>query len=256
VPDPSDHLARNRSAWDGYAAKYVEPGRRAWAADEPDWGVFSMPESKLHILPETLAGKDVVELGCGAAYVSSWLARRGARPVGVDLSGEQLATASKLQDEFGLHFPLVQANAEAVPLASDSFDLCISEYGASIWCDPYRWIPEAARLLRAGGDLTFLVNGTIFVLCEPDLMTEGAAGERLLRDYFGMHRFEWPDDPAIDFHLGYGDWIRLLRANGFEVMDLVEIQPDEGAITNFTLVSPDWARRWPCEEVWVARKLG
>jgi SAM-dependent methyltransferase len=215
-----------------------------------------MPESKLHILPETLAGKDVVELGCGAAYVSSWLARRGARPVGVDLSGEQLATASKLQDEFGLHFPLVQANAEAVPLASDSFDLCISEYGASIWCDPYRWIPEAARLLRAGGDLTFLVNGTIFVLCEPDLMTEGAAGERLLRDYFGMHRFEWPDDPAIDFHLGYGDWIRLLRANGFEVMDLVEIQPDEGAITNFTLVSPDWARRWPCEEVWVARKLG
>jgi SAM-dependent methyltransferase len=249
-------VARNRSAWDGYAAKYVEPGRRAWASAEPDWGVFSVPESKLDILPETLAGKDVVELGCGTAYVSSWLAGRGARPVGVDLSSEQLATASKLQAEFGLRFPLVQANAEAVPLASDSFDLCISEYGASIWCDPYRWIPEAARLLRAGGDLIFLVNGTIFVLCEPDLMTEGAAGEQLLRDYFGMHRFEWPDDPAIDFHLGYGDWIRLLRANSFEVMDLVEIQPDEGATTNFTLVSPDWARRWPCEEVWVARKLG
>jgi SAM-dependent methyltransferase len=251
-----DHVARNRSAWDGYAAKYVEPGRRAWALDEPDWGVFSVPESKLRILPETLAGKDVVELGCGTAYISSWLARRGARPVGVDLSAQQLATASNLQDEFGLHFPLVQANAEAVPLASDSFDLCISEYGASIWCDPYSWIPEAARLLRAGGDLIFLVNGTIFVLCEPDLMSEGSAGERLLRDYFGMHRFEWPDDPAIDFHLGYGDWIRLLRANGFEVMDLVEIQPDKGATTNFTLVSPDWARRWPCEEVWVARKLG
>jgi SAM-dependent methyltransferase len=128
VPEaPPDHVARNRSAWDGYAAKYVEPGRRAWASAEPDWGVFSVPESKLDILPETLAGKDVVELGCGTAYVSSWLARRGARPVGVDLSSEQLATASKLQAEFGLRFPLVQANAEAVPLASDSFDLCISE---------------------------------------------------------------------------------------------------------------------------------
>jgi SAM-dependent methyltransferase len=251
-----DHVASNRTAWDGYSPTYAEAGRLNWETDEPNWGVFSVPESQVRLLPKGLDGKDVVELGCGTAYVSAWLFRLGARSIGVDLSEEQLALASGFQKEFGLRFPLVQANAEAVPLASGSFDLVISEYGASIWCDPYRWIPEAARLLRPGGELIFLVNGTIFVLCEPDLLSEGPATDRLRRDYFGMYRFEWPDDPAIDFHLGYGDWIRLLRGNGFEVTELVELRPEEDATTRFTLVTTEWARRWPCEEVWKARKPG
>src|SRR5207244_3196180 len=86
--------------------------------------------------------------------------------------------------------------------------------------DPYRWIPEAARLLRPGGELIFLVNGTFLMLCAPDLDSEGPATDRLRRDYFGMHRFEWADAPTVEFHLGYGDWIRLLRSNGFEVVEL------------------------------------
>src|SRR6516165_1212557 len=61
-------------------------------------------------------------------------------PVGVDVSARQLATAHRLQDEFGLHFPLIQGDAERVPLGAACADLVISEYGASIWCDPYRWI--------------------------------------------------------------------------------------------------------------------
>ena len=253
---PTDHVARNRKEWDHAAAEYAEPGRRAWSLEEPEWGIFHVPESQLGILPENLAGRDTVELGCGTAYVSSWLARRGARPVGVDLSTEQLATAFRLQREHGLRFPLVQANAEAVPLASGRFDLAISEYGASIWCDPYRWIPEAARLLRPEGELIFLVNGTILMLCVQDLESEGPATERLLRDYFGMHRFEWTEDPSVEFHIGYGGWIRLLRANGFEVQDLIELRPPEGSTTTYPFVTLDWARRWPCEEVWKARKLG
>jgi hypothetical protein len=110
--------------------------------------------------------------------------------------------------------------------------------------------------LGPGGELIFLVNGTIFMLCVPDLEVEGAAGDRLLRDYFGMHRFDWADTNEVEFHLGYGDWIRLLRANGFEVVDLIEIRPPEGATTRFELVTSEWARRWPCEEVWKARKRG
>ncbi len=69
-----------------------------------------------------------------------------------------------------------------------------------------------------------------------------------------MHRFEWPDDESVEFHLGYGDWIRLLRANGFEVEDLIEVRPGEGATTSYPYVTAEWARRWPCEEVWKARK--
>ena len=79
-------------------------------------------------------------------------------------------------------------------------------------------------------------------------------GTRLRRDYFGMHRFEWPDDDSVEFHLGYGDWIRLLRANGFEVENLVELRPREGATTRYPYVTAEWARRWPSEEVWIARK--
>jgi SAM-dependent methyltransferase len=252
--DRPDHIARNREAWDGFAAEYVEPGRLSWASGEPFWGIWQVPESQVGFLPDSLEGRDVLELGCGAGYVSAWLARRGARPVGLDLSTKQLASASHFQQEFDLRFPLVQANAEEVPFRSESFDLVVSEYGASIWCDPYRWIPEAARLLRPGGELIFLVNGTLLMLCIPDVEADGPATDRLLRPYFGMHRFEWPDDPSIEFHLEYGEWIRLLRANGFEVTDLIEIRPPEGATTRYPFVTLDWARRWPSEEVWKARK--
>jgi SAM-dependent methyltransferase len=251
----AEHILRNREAWDRGAVEYEGPGRRSWESPEPYWGIFQVPEAQLGVLPD-VRGLDVVELGCGTAYVSAWLARRGARPVGIDNSAAQLRNARRFQREFGVEFPLVHANAEEAPLASERFDLAISEYGASIWCDPHRWIPEASRLLRPGGRLIFLVNGTLLMLTMLELEADGPATDRLQRDYFGMHRFEWPDDPAIEFHLGYGDWIRLLRANGFEVEDLLEVRPPEGSTTRYPFVTLDWARRWPCEEVWKARRRG
>jgi SAM-dependent methyltransferase len=252
MPEPDDHVVRNRAAWDRQAPDYAPEGRRAWAAAEPYWGIWHVPEAQLGVLPD-VRGLDVAELGCGTGYVSAWLARRGARPVGIDNSAAQLATARRYQREFGLDYPLVHADAERAPLLDARFDLVISEYGASIWCDPHRWIPEAARILRPGGRLIFLVNGALLMLCMPDLEADGPAGDRLVRDYFGMHRFEWSDDPAIEFHLGHGDWVRLLRANGFEVEDLIEIRPPEGATTRYPFVTLEWSRRWPCEEVWRAR---
>jgi len=147
--------------------EFEEPGRRNWAQDEPSWGNWSVPESHLRLLPSDVGGLDAIELGCGTGYVSAWLARRGARPVGIDGSEAQLATARRLQREFGLEFPLVHGNAEDVPYPDDSFDLAISEYGASIWCDPYRWIPEASRLLRPEGRLVFLVNAALLMLGAP-----------------------------------------------------------------------------------------
>lgn len=170
--------------------------------------------------------------------------------VGIDNSAEQLKTAVVLQEEHGLRFPLIHGNAGTTGLPAASFDLAISEYGVSIWADPYRWIPEGARLLRPGGELTFLVNSTLWMLTVPDLEVEGPAKERLLRPDFGMHRFEWPDTPGVEFHLGYGDWIRLLRGNGFEILELIEIQAPEGAAApSEGLTDPEWARKWPAEEI-------
>jgi SAM-dependent methyltransferase len=250
-----EHVLRNRAHWDEQAAAYVANGEQSWATDDATWGIWRVPESEVGLL-EAVDGRDVIELGCGTAYVSAWLARRGARPVGIDNSEAQLATARRLQREHGLEFPLIHGNAESVPYPDESFDYAISEYGAAIWADPYRWIPEAARLLRPGGRLGFLGNASLLMLCVPDTLAEGAAGERLLRPYFGMHRFEWPDDDSVEFHLGHGDMIRLLRSSGFEVQDLIELRPAEGATTGYEFVTSRWARRWPSEEVWKARKRG
>lgn len=250
-----EHVARNRAHWDAAAASYVAPGERSWAQEEPTWGIWGVPESQLHLLPDDLHGRDVIELGCGTAYVSAWLARRGARPVGIDNSPKQLETARRLQAEHGVEFPLHLGNAEATPFPDESFDLAISEYGAAIWCDPYVWIPEAARLLRPGGELIFLGNSVIQMLTVRDLLVDGPSTDQLRRDQFGIHRFEWPDDDSVEFHISHGDMIRLLRRTGFEVLDLIEIQAPEGVTTTYEYTSAEWGRRWPSEEVWKARKV-
>jgi SAM-dependent methyltransferase len=253
--DLSDHVRRNREAWDEWAVDFVDNGERSWRLPpgQEKWGIWDIPEAEVGLLPADLEGKDTIELGCGTGYVSAWLARRGARPVGIDNSEQQLATARRLQAEHDLVFPLLHGNAEAVPFPDASFDLAISEYGASIWADPYRWIPEAARLLRPDGRLIFLVNGLIMMLCMPD--AEEPATNEMLRPQRGLHRLEWTSDNSVNFHLSHGDWIRLLRSNGFEVEDLVELYPAEGAkATDFPYATNEWARQWPTEEVWIARK--
>jgi SAM-dependent methyltransferase len=249
-----DYVRGNAAAWDARREDQLVTARRGWTAEEPTWGIYRIAEHDLQLLPEALVGARVAELGCGTAYVSSWLARRGAKPVGVDPAEGQLAIARTFQEEFGLKFPLVRAAGEAVPLATSSFDIVISEYGAAIWADPFRWIPEAGRLLRPGGELIFLGNSTLLMLCVPDEDGKPAT-DQLRRPQFGMHRFEWPDDPTIEFHLGHGDWIRLLRSNGFEVLDLIELCPAEGADSHFPFVNTAWALQWPCEEVWRARRV-
>jgi len=250
-----DYLEANVEAWTRLADDQRAAGRRGWSKTDPAWGIFQVPEAELGILPSDCHRLRSIELGCGTAYVSAWLARRGADAVAVDPTESQLQIAGGLQREFGLPFPLVRAPAEHLPFADDSFDFAISEYGAAIWADPYLWIPEAARVLRPGGELVMLGNSTLLMLCVPE--EEGvAAGEALLRPLFGLHRMEWGDPESVEFHLSHGERIRLLRANGFEILDLMELRPGAGATTRYDFVTPEWARQWTCEEVWRARFVG
>ena len=249
----SEHAAATRKMWDEDAPNWVEGARRHWALDRPHWGGWDVPESELGILPD-VAGLDVVDLGCGTGYWCAWFLRLGARPVGVDVSEAQLATARELQSEYDEDFPLLHASAEAVPLPDASFDLAFSEYGAAIWCDPYVWIPEAHRLLRPGGRLIFLCNSVLATLCAP--WSEEPVEETLQRPQFGLHRMDWPDAEAPDFHLSHSHMFRLLRTTGFEVDGLYELQAPAGEEEVRFYMRRDWSRQWPAEEVWVARRPG
>ncbi len=240
--------------WNAWAPDFYRVGLDYWLLEEPVWGIWGTPESRLGLLAGVGEGVDAIELGCGTGHVCAWLAERGALPVGVDISDEQLDSARMFQRQFQRLFPLVRASADDVPFDDESFDFAVSEYGASTWLDPYWWVPEAARLLRPGGRLVFLVSGAMMMCCTP---STGSEATRVLeRDYFGMHRFEFRGESFVEFHLSHGDWLRVLRANGFELEDLIEVQPSEGASTRFPFVSTDWARRWPSEEIWIARRRG
>jgi SAM-dependent methyltransferase len=249
----SDYLDRNRESWTKANAEYTAKRAHSdWSESEITWGMCRVPEADVQMLPD-VRGKDVVELGCGTGYFGAWLKRNGAaRMVGVDITPAQLATARALNDELGLGIEYLEANAEETGLPGESFDLAVSEYGASIWCDPYKWIPEAARLLRAGGELVFLRNATLAVLCQT---ADGATSETLQRPQRGLHRLDWAEDNSTEFQLGHSEWIRLLRANGFEIVDLHESYATENTPDHtYYAWSRDFAERWPWEEIWRARK--
>jgi len=224
---------------------------RAWSADGITWGIFNVPEQQIGVLGD-VRGLDVVELGCGTAYFSAWLARRGARPTGVDLTPAQLASARRCQQRSGLFFPLIEADAGDVPLPPGSFDPAVSECGASLWCDPARWVPEAARLLKPGGRLVFHTTSALLALCSPE--PPGAARRELLRPQRDAHRLASPQG-GVEFHPSHGEWIKVLRANGFTIDDLHEIYapPDAPEHPYYQLATAEWARRWPVEEIWAAR---
>ena len=249
----SDSL-HNRAAWDRLSEEYQDRHREFIGQPEPRWGMWQLPESELRALGD-VAGKDVLELGCGAAQWSILLAGQGARVVGLDNSERQLEHARSLMEAAGVDFPLVHASAEEVPLPDASFDVVFCDHGGMTFGDPYRTVPEAARLLRAGGLFAFSHNSPLSMVCwdeEADAMVP-----RLVEPYFGMHRFEGPADERVAFNLPYGEWIRLFREHGFRVAGLIEIRPPEGAESTYRPGGDtEWARSWPMEEIWRCVKAG
>jgi SAM-dependent methyltransferase len=249
----SDHVAVNRDFWNGMAADWVAAGERAWASDQVSWGNWSVPETELHLLPEDMSGMAAIELGCGTGYVSAWMARRGARVTGIDVSAGQLATARRLMAEHALDITFPEGNAEATGLPDASFDFAISEYGAAIWCDPDLWLPEAHRLLRPGGTLVFLGNHPMTLITTPP---NGAPCERVLhRPYRDLTGADWREveiDPGgIEFNRTISGWMALFDTVGFDVLKYHELfAPREAEGDRYSIPS-DWAKDYPAEQVWV-----
>jgi len=223
-PTLSAHARKNRAMWEASSDSYEQQHAEALSADKAmAWGLWRIPEAELRVLGD-VAGKDALELGCGAARWSIALAQQGARPVGLDVSSRQLAHARRLMDEAGVVFPLVEASAEDVPLPDAAFDIVFCDWGAMTFCDPRRTVPEAARLLRPGGLFAFATRTPIQFLCED--VASDRLQRHLVNDYFGMTRHDWGEE--VDFQVSYGEWIRLFRCNGMALRDLLRHDPRRG----------------------------
>ena len=252
MSDLSEHVAHNRAFWNAMAGDWNEPGERSWKQDVPTWGNWGVSDDQAPLLPLDMRGIRAIELGCGTGYVSAWMTRRGAKVVGIDNSEQQLATAKRLRQEHALEITFIHGNAEEVPYPDGSFDFAVSEYGAAIWCDPYRWIPEARRLLRPGGRLVFLGTHPLAVVCSPE---DGSpCDDRLHRSYLDMHVQDYRrvavDPGGVEFNLSHSGWLRLFRETGLQVIDYLELAAPPTATDDQFSIPADWAKRWPSEQVW------
>lgn len=248
------HARYNREKWDERADAYqAEHAEQLEKSGGTAWGVWQIPESELRVLGD-VAGRDVLEFGCGAAQWSIALHRQGARVTGLDNSARQLEHARTLMRAAGVDFPLLHASAEATGLGSATFDIVFCDHGAMTFADPYRTVPEAARVLRSGGLLAFSMITPICDLCwDPQTDHEG---DRLVTDYWGLHVLEEPGEPT-NFQLRYGEWIRLFGESGFVVESLIELRPSPDARSSYRDEEQRaWARRWPMEHIWRVRRMG
>jgi SAM-dependent methyltransferase len=240
-------VRHNRSFWDADSDNYQDAHGDQLAHAPLAWGAYRVPESELQILGD-VSGRAVLELGCGAAQWSIALAEQGARVVGLDVSAAQLGHARRADGTV----PLVQASGEQVPFSDSSFDIVFCDHGALSFCDPHVSVPEVARLLRPGGLLAFCCTHPMLYLTWDDKNERQT--RKLQIDYADLGRLAL-EEGTIDWVLPPGSWIRVLRANGFDIEDLRELLVGPDASTTYDdFAPPKWARRWPAEWIWKARR--
>lgn len=239
-----DEVQGNREAWDTMSERYQR--QHGPQLERPlVWGMFAVSESELQVLGD-VRGRLVLEYGCGAGQWSRYLAEVGANPIGLDLSIVQLLAARR---GGGVH-SLVNADGEASPFRDEAFDIVFCDHGVMSWADPYRTVPEAARMLRSGGLFAFNMTSPLAMLFA-DVETD-AMSTSLQRDYFGLHATR-ESGTATTYNLAYGEWIRLLTRHGLVIRDLIEPRPATESTSSYTS-DVEWARRWPMEALWVAVK--
>jgi SAM-dependent methyltransferase len=242
----SSHVRHNRAFWDADADNYQAVHGEQLARAPMAWGAYRVPESELNVLG-AVRDRDVLELGCGAAQWSIELAHAGACVTALDVSHAQLAHARRAAPAL----PLIQASGEQLPFAAASFDVVFCDHGALSFCDPEISVAECARLLRPGGLLAFCCTHPLLYLTWDDAREQQT--RKLQIDYADLGRMPLVEG-TIDWVLPAAGWIRVLRANGFEIEELVELCAGKDASTTYEdFAPPRWARRWPAEWIWKAR---
>ncbi len=185
------------------------------------WGPEGLDEADAQLLAPTadLAGRRVLEVGCGAAQCSGWLAAQGAAAIAFDLSMRQLTHATVRP---GVR--LVQADADAIPLADVSVDLACSAYGALPFvASSAAVLREVFRVLRPGGRFAFSVTHPIRWAFPDD---PGVGGLTIRSSYFDRAPYVETDAEGratyVEHHRTLGDRVRDIVGAGFALTEIVE----------------------------------
>ncbi|MFM1731353.1 class I SAM-dependent methyltransferase [Prescottella soli] len=249
----------SRAWWDADADDYHRTHGEFLGVDSTDgefvWCPEGLHEGDVQLLGD-VAGKRILEVGCGSAPCARWLAGQGADVVGLDISMGMLARGREAMERSGPRVPLVQAGAEALPFASESFDLACSAFGAVPFvADSALVMQEVARVLRPGGLWVFAVNHPIRWIFPDD---PGPRGLTATLPYFDRTPYVEVDDDGIptyvEHHRTIGDRVREAVAAGLAVRDIVEPEWPEWLDREWGQWSPLRGQLFPGTAIFVTRK--
>ncbi|MDH6280043.1 class I SAM-dependent methyltransferase [Prescottella agglutinans] len=249
----------SRAWWDADADAYHRTHGEFLGVDSTDgefvWCPEGLHEGDVQLLGD-IAGKRILEVGCGSAPCARWLAGEGADVVGLDISMGMLARGLEAMERSGPRVPLVQAGAEALPFANESFDLACSAFGAVPFvADSALVMREVARVLRPGGLWVFAVNHPIRWIFPDD---PGPGGLTATLPYFDRTPYVEVDAEGVptyvEHHRTIGDRVREAVAAGLEVRDIVEPEWPEWLDREWGQWSPLRGQLFPGTAIFVTSK--
>ena len=255
---PAESARANRLWWDASAREYQDEHGGFLGDADLLWCPEGLREADAHLLGD-VAGRDVLEVGCGAAQGARWLVAAGARVTAFDVSLGQLQQARELDARTGVRVArLVQADAQALPFRDAAFDLVVSAFGAIPFvADSAGTTAELARVLRPGGRLVFSVTHPTRWAFPDD---PGPGGLTVAQSYFDRTPYVEEDADGravyVEHHRTLGDRVRDLVAAGLVLEDLVEPEWPEGHTREWGQWSPLRGRLMPGTAIFVARRPG
>jgi SAM-dependent methyltransferase len=237
---PEESMRANRRWWDAAAPAYLAEHGADLGDVDFLWCPEGLREADARLLGD-VAGRRVLEIGCGSAPCARWLRRAGADVVALDVSAGMLARAAQLNAATGIAVPLLQADVGALPLADASVDLACSAYGGLPFvADVEGALTEVARVLRPGGRFVASVNHP---MRWPFPDSPDPDDLRIVSSYFDRSPYVETDDQGntvyVEHHRTVGDWVRAVVGAGLVLADLVEPEWTPGRTQNWGQWSPE-----------------